>query len=132
MRIKITQPGIYGNDGEIAVGTEFTVKDGPKGWAGRYEVISGGDEGEPHIINPEMGEVNIGDTTENPKTGEGVPDGQNSGKSTYAVKDKGSGWYAVTDGEKEVTKSLRKDALDGFNGLTDDEKRAFVEANKPE
>lgn len=39
MRIKITKPGIFGQDGEIPVGTEIDVKDEPKGWAGRYEVI---------------------------------------------------------------------------------------------
>lgn len=137
MRIKITKPGIYGNDGEIEVGTEITVKDEPTGWAGRYEVLSGGDddEGKTSIINPELGEAEIGDTTENPHTGEGVPKapaGQNGDAEPYVVKDKGSGWYVVTQGDKEVTGSLRKNALEGFNGLTEDEKKAFVEANKPE
>lgn len=41
MKIRITGTGIFGKDGEIAVGTEFTVKDEPTGWAGRYEILSG-------------------------------------------------------------------------------------------
>lgn len=62
MRIEITKRGIYGDQGEIPVGTELTVKDEPKGWAGRYRVISGGspkakaavtnpaDDGEPKTV----------------------------------------------------------------------------------
>lgn len=41
MRIQITAGGIYNAKGEeIPVGTEFTVNDEPKGWAGRYNIIS--------------------------------------------------------------------------------------------
>ncbi|WP_425070651.1 hypothetical protein [Sagittula sp. S175] len=40
MKIKITKPGIYGAEGEIPVGTTMSVKDAPKGWAGRYEEVS--------------------------------------------------------------------------------------------
>ncbi|MCZ0964309.1 hypothetical protein [Paracoccus benzoatiresistens] len=39
MKIRITAGGIYGADGEIPVGTELTVKEEPKAWAGRYEVL---------------------------------------------------------------------------------------------
>lgn len=39
MRIKITKPGIFTSKGEIEVGTELDMKNEPKGWAGRYEVI---------------------------------------------------------------------------------------------
>lgn len=45
MKIRITGTGIFGKDGEIVVGTEFTVKDEPTAWAGRYEVLSGVGEG---------------------------------------------------------------------------------------
>lgn len=43
MKIRITAGGIYGMKGEIPVGTELDL-DGepPKGWAGRYHVISEG------------------------------------------------------------------------------------------
>lgn len=40
MKIRIIANGIFGADGEIPIGTEFDVKDEPKGWAGRYEVVS--------------------------------------------------------------------------------------------
>lgn len=40
MRIEITSRGIYGAKGEIAVGTILTVKSEPKGWAGRYRLLS--------------------------------------------------------------------------------------------
>lgn len=40
MRIRVIKPGIYGADGQIPVGTEFSIKgEVPAGWAGRVEVI---------------------------------------------------------------------------------------------
>jgi hypothetical protein len=39
MRIRITAGGIYGANGEVAIGTELELKEAPKGWAGRYVVI---------------------------------------------------------------------------------------------
>ena len=51
MKIRITAGGIFGADGETPVGTELTVKDEPKGWDGRYEVI-GEDEGKKAVTNP--------------------------------------------------------------------------------
>lgn len=56
MRVKITKPGIFGAKGEIPVGTEVTVKDEPKGWAGRYEVITGNGDDKAAITNPSHGE----------------------------------------------------------------------------
>lgn len=54
MRIKITKGGIFGGKGEVPIGEEFTVKEAPAGWAGRYEVISGGDSkaAKTPVINP--------------------------------------------------------------------------------
>ncbi|MCX8282475.1 hypothetical protein OSJ77_19985 [Phyllobacterium sp. 0TCS1.6C] len=49
MKIKITKGGIFGADGEIAVGTTLTVKEEPTGWAGRYEIISGSTEGKTAV-----------------------------------------------------------------------------------
>ena len=40
MRIRITASGIYGNSGEIPVGTEFDVSHSPEGWDGRFEIVS--------------------------------------------------------------------------------------------
>lgn len=48
----------------------------------------------------------------------------------YEVKDKGAGWFAVFDGDAAVTKGLRKADVELFDAMTDDEKAAFVEANK--
>ncbi|SHI80027.1 hypothetical protein SAMN02745911_1207 [Aureimonas altamirensis DSM 21988] len=50
----------------------------------------------------------------------------------YAVTEKGSGWFAITQDGKEVTKGLRKDAVDGFAKMNDEQKAAFVQANKAE
>lgn len=56
MKIKVTKPGIYGAKGMIPVGTEFNVKEEPKGWDGRYEVISGGASGgKTAVTNPAEG-----------------------------------------------------------------------------
>lgn len=60
MKIRIISGGIYGANGEIAIGTEFDVEREPEGWDGRYEIVGkapkdaefvtgqgGGDEGKP-------------------------------------------------------------------------------------
>ncbi|GGA64912.1 hypothetical protein [Pelagibacterium lentulum] len=57
MRIEITAKGIYGVNGEIPVGTELTVKEEPKGWGGRYRVISGGAGGKSAVTNPAGGDA---------------------------------------------------------------------------
>lgn len=56
MKIRITRGGIFGKDGEIAVGTELDVKEEPKGWGGRYEVISGGGKGKDFATGAGDGE----------------------------------------------------------------------------
>lgn len=105
----LTSTGIYGKDGvEMEVGHELTVQDEPRGWAGRYDVVSGGDtDGKTPVLNPD----------------------QSAG---YAVKDKGGGWFVVVKGDDEVTKSFRKDDLDGFESMSDEDKTAFVELHKKE
>jgi hypothetical protein len=50
----------------------------------------------------------------------------------YAVKATSPGWFAVFDGDKQVTKGLRKDDVSGFDEFSDADKAAFVEANKVE
>lgn len=50
IKIEITGRGVYGAKGEIAVGTELTVKEEPTGWAGRYRVISD-DKGKEPVVN---------------------------------------------------------------------------------
>lgn len=52
MRIKITAGGIYGAEGEVAIGTEVTLAEVPEGWEGRYTVIDADDtEGKEPITN---------------------------------------------------------------------------------
>lgn len=112
MRIKITQPGIYNAKGEeIAVGTELTVKDEPKGWAGRYERISGGSEakdkgnGKTAVTNP----------------------AKTTFKAPFEAKDKGNGWWGITDAAGAEVKALRKDDAEIFNALSDADKAKQVE-----
>lgn len=51
---------------------------------------------------------------------------------TYAVLDKGRGWWAITLDGKEVTKSLREDDVKEFDKLSDADKAAFVDLHKPD
>ncbi|MCF3934341.1 hypothetical protein L1787_13070 [Acuticoccus sp. M5D2P5] len=53
-------------------------------------------------------------------------------KPSFTVIDKGRGWYVITADGKELTKSLRKEDVDGFDALSDEDKGAFVEAHKVE
>lgn len=55
MKIEITAGGIYGKEGKpVPIGTEMTVKEEPKGWAGRYRVI-GKSESKAAVTNPKAG-----------------------------------------------------------------------------
>lgn len=116
MKIRLKAPaglpgtGIYGADGvEMPVGHEMEVKEEPKGWAGRYDVLSGGDQvGKTAVTNPT---------------------GATAG---YAVAEKSPGWHVVTKDGEVVTKAFRKDDLAEFDALSDEDKAAFVELHKPE
>ena len=47
------------------------------------------------------------------------------------VKEKAAGWFVIVDASgNEVTKSLRKDAVEGFDAKSDEDKAAFVAANQ--
>ncbi|WP_370194378.1 MULTISPECIES: hypothetical protein [Aurantimonas] len=50
----------------------------------------------------------------------------------YSVKQTSPGWFAVFQGDEQVTKGLRKDDVSGFDEFSDADKTAFVEANKAE
>lgn len=50
----------------------------------------------------------------------------------YSVKQTSPGWFAVFQGDVQVTKGLRKDDVSGFDEFSDADKAAFVEANKAE
>lgn len=112
MKIRLKAPeglnstGIYGKDGvEMAVGEELIVAEEPKGWAGRYDILESGNA---------QGKTAI--TADTP-TG-------------FAVKEKGAGWFVITKDGEEVSKSIRKDGLEGFDELSDQDKAAFVELHK--
>lgn len=52
MKIEITAGGIYGAEGkEVPIGTVLDVAEEPKGWAGRYRVVSDG-KGKAAVTNP--------------------------------------------------------------------------------
>lgn len=106
VRIKITKGGIFGANGEISVGTEIDVKEEPKGWAGRYEVISGGGKGKTAVTNPAKAEDGL--------------------KAVH----NGGGRYVVKDGDDIVLTGMSKEDAGAFNDLSDEDKTAYVEASK--
>jgi hypothetical protein len=68
MKIKITKPGIFGKDGELAIGSEIEVSKEPIAWAGRYEVISGDPVAGAELVTG--AEPENGDTAEPEKVAE--------------------------------------------------------------
>lgn len=113
MKIEITERGIFGADGEIKVGTVFDVKDEPKGWAGRYRIVSGGDaKGKEAVTNPKSkGKTKEADTG-------------------LKAEHHGGGKFNVTEGETVLLEGLSKVDADAFNEMSDEDKRAYVEATK--
>lgn len=113
MRIKITKGGIYGSAGEIAIGSELDVKKEPKGWKGRYEVISGGSKAKTAVTNPATDPI--------------VQTPGDEPKGPLEARDTGSGWWTIFDADgKEVGKKLRKDNAEAFNEMSDEDRAAFV------
>lgn len=55
-----------------------------------------------------------------------------SSSSSYEVRKTSPGWYAVFQGDEEVTKRMREDDVSGFDEFSEAEKADFVEANKAE
>ena len=120
MKIRLKAPaglsstGIYGKDGEeMEVGTVLNLKEEPKGWAGRYDILDGDeakDKGgaKTAIVNPA------------------------EAKAPFQAKDKGGGWWAIYDADGKEVKSLRKDDAEIFNALSDEDKAAHVANLKAE
>lgn len=106
-KYEITAGGIYDNEGkEIPIGTMLTLKEEPTAWAGRYRVVGGKDDADKELI------VNPAAT---------APAGP------FEVRDAGSGWFALHDGEgAQIGKKLRKDDADAFATLSDEDKAAFA------
>ncbi len=124
MKIRLKAPeglsstGIFGKDGaEMEVGTVLTLKEEPKGWAGRYDILDGDiaddkskDKGgaKTAIVNPA------------------------EAKAPFQAKDKGGGWWAIYDADNKEVKSLRKDDAEIFNALSDEDKAKHVASLKAE
>lgn len=106
MKIEITGKGIYGAKGEVPVGTILSVEEEPKGWEGRYRVVSGGSkEGKTPVTNT---------------------------ASAYAVAESSPGWFVVTKDGEPVTKKLRQSDFEGFDTLSEDDRVAFADLHKVE
>ena len=113
MKIKITGGGIHDGEGkEIKIGTELEVADPEVGedgeplathpWAGRFEVISGNRKAKKAVTNPAGGDASL------------------------KAEHHGGGKFNITQGEKVLLSGLSKEDADAFNGLSDDDKTAFV------
>lgn len=112
MKIEITAGGIFGAKGEIPIGTIVEVKAEPKGWHGRYRVVSGGDaKAKEAVTNPAKG-----------KAKEAV-DGL---KAVHH----GGGKFNIVEGDTVHLSGLSKADADAFNDMSDEDKRAYVEATK--
>lgn len=102
MRIKITAGGIYDGKGqEIPVGTELTVKEEPAAWAGRFETIEGAGKGKTAVTNDGL-----------------------------KAEHHGGGKFNITQGETVLLSGLSKADADAFNGMSDEDKAAFVADQK--
>jgi len=106
MKIEITAGGIYGANGEIAIGTVMDVKEEPTGWAGRFRVVAGGGKGKEAVTNPK------------------------SAEATLKAEHHGGGKFNITEGEAVHLKGLSKADADAFNAMSPEDKRAYVEASK--
>jgi len=115
MKIKITKGGIFGVNGEIPVGTIFDVKDEPTGWAGRYEVISGGKGSGTEPVN------NDGDKKDDGKTD----------AKPYDAKHKGAGVYAVykTGTDEIVRDKVTKADAEAFDKLDAEGQEKWLKDN---
>jgi|GEM_PF-1430825 len=106
VRIKITAGGIFGAEGEIPIGSTFTLSEEPVAWRGRYVVLSD-DAGKTAVVNP-------------------------AGADELIAKHRGGGSYSVMKGDDEVLDKLAKDQAEAFNALSADEKALAIEYARAE
>lgn len=107
MKLEVTQKGVHDARGQrVAVGDVIEVEgDTVPAWLVNKVRVAGETSGKTLVVNPSMG---------------------------YAVNQKGVGWFFVSKDGVPVTKSLRKDDLEGFADMSDEDKAAFVELHKAE
>jgi hypothetical protein len=111
VKIKITAGGIYGADGEVPIGTVFTLPKKPAGWEGRYEVISG-------------------DEDEDGGAGAKTAVTADAPAEPLTAVDQGGGWWAITDANgKAWGKKMRADDAEVFNALSDEDKAKHLAAD---
>ena len=125
MKIRLKAPeglsstGIYGADGkEMEVGHVLTLKEEPKGWAGRYDILDGDSAGEDKAKDKGGAKTAVINPAE--------------AKAPFQAKDKGGGWWAIYDADGKEVKSLRKDDAEIFNALSDEDKAKHVATLKAE
>lgn len=125
MKIRLKAPeglsstGIYGADGkEMEVGHVLTLKQEPKGWAGRYDILDGDSAGEDKAKDKGGAKTAVINPAE--------------AKAPFQAKDKGGGWWAIYDADGKEVKSLRKDDAEIFNALSDEDKAKHVATLKAE
>jgi hypothetical protein len=113
MKLEITEKGIFDQNGkEAEVGSIIDVKgDAVPAWLVNKCRIVGG-KGKTPVTNPA-------------KEATGPAAG-------YAVVESAPGWFVVNKDGVAVTKAMRKADLDGFDAMSDEDKGAFVELQKPE
>lgn len=104
MKIEIIAGGIFGAKGEVPVGTVLDVKSEPTGWAGRYRVVSAGGKDKVAVTNPAAAGL----------------------KAIHY----GGGKFNVQNGDEVLLSGLSKADADAFNALSDEDKAAFVAAEK--
>lgn len=123
MKYEVTQRGVYDAKGEmIEVGAEVEAKgDKMPGYLiGKAVPVKGG---KTFITNPAKGGDDKGGAGGNdqPPAEFAAPVGP------FTAKEKSPGWWSIFDGaDQPVGKSVRKNDLEGFDTLSDDDKQAFA------
>ncbi|WP_417702349.1 hypothetical protein [Pseudophaeobacter sp.] len=62
----------------------------------------------------------------------GAASGKQDLTGPFEVADKGRGWFVVKRGDLEVTKSLRKEDVEGFSELSEEDQAAFIDLHRAE
>ncbi|MCO6407354.1 hypothetical protein [Hoeflea alexandrii] len=112
MKLEITQKGIFDQNGkEAEIGSTIDVKgDTVPAWlVNKCRPVGG--SGKKAVTNPAQDPVTP------------VVEG-------YAVAEKSPGWLVVNKDGVAVTKAMRKDELEGFDAMSDEDKGAFAELHK--
>lgn len=112
----IDRSGVYGPNGEYPVGTVFTLPEGVE-LAGsgyeRHEVVTKATTADHEAVH-NGGE---GEEPEKPP-------------ARYAARETSPGWFAIYEGETQITKKVRKADADAFEVADEAAQAVFIEDNK--